>query len=81
MPFNSQMDITIIKVYTEVGKQLMNYIFRSKDIKPKKRLAYELIERQQMYIKDVWTSIEELVQWREEQVADSKSRDKEKEEE
>jgi hypothetical protein len=55
------MDITIIKVYTEVGKQLMNYIFRSKDIKTDKRLAYELMERQQMCIKDVWTSIKELV--------------------
>jgi hypothetical protein len=45
----------------DISKQLLRYIFRSKDIKPKKRLAYELIERQQMYIKDVWTSIEELV--------------------
>lgn len=46
MPFNSWMDITTVKAYTEVGKQLLRYIFRSKDIEPDKRLAYELIERQ-----------------------------------
>ena len=81
MPFDSQMDITTVKAYTEVGKQLLCYIFWSKDIEPDKWLAYELTERQQMCIKDMWTSIKELVQWKEEQVGDSESRDKEEEEE
>ena len=67
------MDITTIKVYTEVGEQLIRYIFRSKDIKPEKRLIYELTKRQQMCIKDVWTSIKE-------QVGDSESREEEEEE-
>ena len=61
------MDITTVKAYTEVYKQLLRYIFRSKDIKPEKRPGYELTERQQMCIKDVWTSIEEFVWWKEEQ--------------
>ena len=40
MPFNSWMDITTaVKAYTEVYKQLMRYIFRSKDIEPKKWLV------------------------------------------
>jgi hypothetical protein len=52
----------------------MRYIFWSKDIKPDKRLVYELTERQQMCIKDVWTSIKELVRWKEEQVGDLGSR-------
>ena len=74
MLFDSQMDITTVKVYTKVGKQLMRYIFRPKDVELKKRPAYKLTERQQMCIKDVQTSIEELVGWKEEQMGDSESR-------
>ncbi len=46
IPFNSWMDITTVKTYTEVYKQLLRYIFRSKDIEPEKRPGYKLIERQ-----------------------------------
>jgi hypothetical protein len=53
MPFDSWMDITIVKAYTEVYKQLLRYIFRSKDIEPEKRPGYELTERQQIAIDDV----------------------------
>jgi hypothetical protein len=60
------MDITTVIQYTEVCKQLLRYIFQSKDIEPEKRPAYELTERQQMCIEDVWTSIEEFVWWKEE---------------
>jgi len=67
MPFDSWMDITTVKAYTEVCKQLLRYIFRSKDIEPGKRPAYELSERQQMCVEDVWTNIEEFVWWKEEQ--------------
>jgi RecQ family ATP-dependent DNA helicase len=67
MPFDSWMDITTVMAYTEVYKQLLRYIFRSKDIEPEKRPGYELTERQQMAIQDVWTNIEEFVWWKEEQ--------------
>jgi RecQ family ATP-dependent DNA helicase len=67
MPFNSWMDITTIMRYTEVYRQLMCYIFRSKGIKPEKRPGFELTERQQMAIDDVWTNVEEFVWWKEEQ--------------
>lgn len=67
MPFDSWMDITTVKAYTEVYKQLLRYIFRSKDIEPEKRPGYELTERQQMAIQDVWTNVEEFVWWKEEQ--------------
>ena len=46
---------------------MLYYIFRSKDIEPEKRPGYELTERQQMAIQDVWTNIEEFVWWKEEQ--------------
>jgi RecQ family ATP-dependent DNA helicase len=67
MPFDSWIDITTVKAYTEVCKQLLRYIFRSKDIEPEKRPAYELTERQKMAIDDVWANIEEFVWWKEEQ--------------
>jgi len=67
MPFDSWMDITTVKAYIEVYKQLLRYIFRSKNIEPEKRPGYELTERQQMAIQDVWTNIEEFVWWKEEQ--------------
>jgi RecQ family ATP-dependent DNA helicase len=67
MPFDSWMDITTVKAYTEVYKQLLRYIFRSKDIEPEKRPGFELTERQKMAIDDVWTNIEEFVWWKEEQ--------------
>jgi hypothetical protein len=67
MPFDSWMDITTVKAYIKVYKQLLRYIFRSKDIEPEKRPGYELTERQQMAIDDVWTNIKEFVWWKEEQ--------------
>jgi len=67
MPFDSWMDITTVKAYTEVYKQLLRYIFRSKGVEPEKRPGYELTERQQMCIEDVWTNVEEFVWWKEEQ--------------
>jgi hypothetical protein len=67
IPFDSWIDITTVKAYTEVYKQLLHYIFRFKDIKPKKRPGYKLTERQQMAINDVWTNIKEFIWWKEEQ--------------
>jgi hypothetical protein len=73
MPFDSWMDITTIMRYTEVCRQFMCYIFRSKGIEPEKRPGFELTERQQMAIDDVWTNVEEFVWWKEEQGGDSGS--------
>jgi RecQ family ATP-dependent DNA helicase len=81
MPFNSWMDITTVKSYADVCKQLLLFIFRSRDNEPNKRPAYELRERQQMCIEDVWTSIEELVQWKEEQGQDLGDEEEESDEE
>ncbi len=50
MLFNSWIDITTVKAYTEVYKQLLRYIFRSRDIEPEKRPGYKLTERQQIAI-------------------------------
>ncbi|KAK5279582.1 hypothetical protein LTR40_007588 [Exophiala xenobiotica] len=67
MPFDSWMDITTVLRYTEVCRQLLCYIARSKEITPGKRPAYELTERHQMCLEDMWTNIEEFVWWKEEQ--------------
>ena len=67
MPFDSWMDITTVKSYTGVYKQLLCYIFRSKDIELEKRPAYECTTRQQIAINDVWTIIEDFIEWKEEQ--------------
>lgn len=53
MPFDSWMDITTMIWYIEVCKQLLCFIFLSKDIKPKKRPGYKLTEGQQMAIHDM----------------------------
>jgi hypothetical protein len=66
IPFDSWMDITTVKAYIEVCKQLLRYISRSKHLEPEKRPAHELTERQQMAVDDVWTNIEEFVWWKEE---------------
>jgi hypothetical protein len=76
MPFDSWMDITTIMRYTEVCRQLMCYIFRSKSIEPEKRPGFALTERQQIAINNVWTNVEEFVWWKEEQ-GDLRSREEE----
>jgi hypothetical protein len=45
MPFDSWIDITAEKAYTEIYKQLLRYIFRPKDVEPKQRPGYKLTER------------------------------------
>ena len=67
MPFESWMDITTIKRYTEVCKSVMLFMFRAEEDEPDKRPPYELTERQQMAIEDVRASIREFLQWKKDQ--------------
>jgi hypothetical protein len=45
MPFDSWMEESTVKRYTEVCKQVMLYIFRAEEDEPDKRPPYELTER------------------------------------
>jgi len=47
-----------------VCRQLLYYIFGSKDVEPGKRPAYELTGRQKVCVKDIWTNIKEFVQYK-----------------
>jgi hypothetical protein len=58
---------------------LLYYIFRSKAVELEKRPAYKLTERQQVYIKDVWTSIKEFIWWKEEQGGEDEEEESDKE--
>lgn len=46
--FKSWIDITTVVQYIGVCKQLLCYIFRSKDVEAEKRLGFELTKRQKM---------------------------------
>ena len=56
-PFDSWMDITTIKSYTQVWKQVLCYVFQAEDEEVEKRLAYKLRGRQQIAIQEVRTII------------------------
>lgn len=53
MPFDSWMDVTTVKRYTEVCKELLCFIFPAEHDEPDKRLPYELTGRQRASIEDV----------------------------
>jgi len=67
MLFDSWMDITTIEQYTRVWWQLLQYMFRAEDNKPDKQPPYELTNQQQIYIKEIQTSIQEFRAWKQEQ--------------
>ncbi|KFY68109.1 hypothetical protein V496_01286 [Pseudogymnoascus sp. VKM F-4515 (FW-2607)] len=48
MPFDSWMDITTVRSYTQIWRQLLCYVFRAEGEKPEDRLAYKLTERQKI---------------------------------
>ncbi|KAN0099065.1 hypothetical protein V8E51_012840 [Hyaloscypha variabilis] len=47
-----------------LSRDLLYYIFGSKDVEPGKRPAYELTRRQKVCVKDIWTNIKEFVQYK-----------------
>ena len=48
MPFDSWMDITTVRSYTQIWRQLLCYVFRAEGEKPEDRPAYKLTERQKI---------------------------------
>ena len=66
-PFNSWMDITTVKSYTHVWKQLLCYVFRAEDEDIDKRPAYRLQGQQQIAIQEVQAVIQEFQAWKQDQ--------------
>jgi hypothetical protein len=57
MLFDSWIDITTIKSYTAVWRQLLYYAFQAENDELSKQLLYRLIERQQVCIYNVQSSV------------------------
>lgn len=69
MPFDSWMDITTVKAYTEVWKKLLRYVFRAEDDDEDKRPPYSLTQRQQAHLGELQRKIQEFQRWQEQQPA------------
>jgi hypothetical protein len=64
MPYDSWMDITTVRSYTHVWRQILCYIVRAEDEDPTDRPAYKLTPRQEIGIQDLRESIEEFRVWK-----------------
>ena len=76
-PFDSWMDITTVKSYTHVWKQVLCYVFRAEDEEVKKRPAYRLRGRQSIAIQQVRAIIQEFQEWMQDQAIDDADDDDE----
>jgi hypothetical protein len=70
MPFDSWMDITTVRSYTHVWRQLLYYVFRAEREKPKGRPAYKLTERQNISMHGLQAIVQEFRVWKNEQSLD-----------
>src|SRR5277367_6450351 len=80
-PFDSWMDITTVKRYTHVWKQLLCYVFRAEDEDIDKRPAYRLRGQQQIAIQEVRAVIREFQAWKQDQPNEDPNEDDESDEE
>jgi len=76
-PFDSWMDITTVKSYTHVWKQVLCYVFRAEDEEVKKRPAYRLRGRQSIAIQQVRAIIQEFQEWMQDQAINDADNDDE----
>jgi hypothetical protein len=76
-PFDSWMDITTVKSYTHVWKQLLCYVFRAEDEDIDKRPAYRLRGQQQIAIQEVRAVIREFQAWKQDQPNEDPNEDDE----
>jgi RecQ family ATP-dependent DNA helicase len=80
-PFDSWMDITTVKSYTHVWKQLLCYVFRAEDEEVRKRPAYKLRGQQQIAKQEVRDIIREFQEWKQDQPINEADEDDESDEE
>ena len=67
MPFDSWMDITTVRSYTQIWRQLLCYVFRAEGEKPEDRPAYKLTERQKISMRGLQAVVQEFQGWKNEQ--------------
>ncbi|KFY65884.1 hypothetical protein V496_02277 [Pseudogymnoascus sp. VKM F-4515 (FW-2607)] len=67
MPFDSWMDITTVRSYTQIWRQLLCYVFRAEGEEPEDRPAYKLTERQKISMCGLQAIVEEFQGWKNEQ--------------
>ena len=67
MPFDSWMDITTVRSYTQIWRQLLCYVFRAEGEKPEDRPAYKLTERQKISVRGLQAIVQEFQGWKNEQ--------------
>jgi hypothetical protein len=60
MPYDSWMDTTTVRLYTQVWRQILCYIFRAEDEEPADRPAYKLTQRQEVGIQVLRENIREF---------------------
>ncbi|OBT40738.1 hypothetical protein VE00_09793 [Pseudogymnoascus sp. WSF 3629] len=67
MPFDSWMDITTVRSYTQIWRQLLCYVFRAEGEEPEDQLAYQLTERQKISMRGLQAVVQEFQSWKNEQ--------------
>jgi hypothetical protein len=76
-PFDSWMDITTIRRYTRVWKQVLCYVFQAEDEDIEKRSAYKLRGQQQIAIQQLQAIIQEFQEWKQDQPINDADEDNE----
>jgi superfamily II DNA helicase RecQ len=64
MPFDSWMDITTVRSYTHVWRQILGYVFRTQDTPTDKRPPYKLTSNQIIYMQSLRRLIDRFQQWK-----------------
>jgi superfamily II DNA helicase RecQ len=64
MPYDSWMDITTVRSYTQVWRQILCYIIRAEDEEAANRPAYKLTPQQEVSIRVLRESIGEFQAWK-----------------
>ena len=70
MPYDSWMDITTIRSYTRVWRQILCYIIRAEDTDPTELPAYKLTEWQKVSIRVLRQTIREFQEWKDGQASE-----------
>ena len=64
MPFDSWMDITTVRSYTQVWRRILGYVFRAEDTEAEDRPAYQLTNSQAINIQNVRDEIRKFQEWK-----------------
>src|SRR3984885_10677206 len=81
MPYDSWMDITTVRSYTRVWRQILCYIIRAEDTDPTERPVYKFTTWQEESIRALRESIREFQVWKNAQANESDQQSQEDEEE